>query len=130
MTTRWRLHDPVTDETWIMPINPNTMTSPHPQKSLATAYGTRRGTDRIRTFMTPEAIVSWEWGGVIRSKEHYDELVRWSRKPGEVHVTDHFGRTWVVVFEKVVPTDRVPTANVPWRLRYTMRSMILREVQP
>ena len=129
MTTRWVLTDPATDETWTMPINPDQMTSPHPApKRLRTQYGIRRGVHRIRTFMSAPTANDWEWQGVIRTEEHYDALVAWAQKPNEVHVTDHLGRTWEVLISQFQPTDRKPTVNVPWRLRYRMRALVLRKV--
>ncbi len=130
MTTRWILTDPATAETWTMPINPDQMSSPQPTRTLSTVSGTGRyqNAARLRTFMTPSAAVDWEWGGVIRSQAHHDTLRTWARKPGEVHVTDHLGRTWAVLFTRFTPVERRPTPLVPWRQRYTMNALILRRV--
>lgn len=125
---RWTLSDPATSETWAMPINPDAMTSPFPGKSIVTAYGSRRGRRRPRTVMTPPPIVEWEWEGVIRTEAHYDQLHTWATKGREVHVTDHLGRTWEVLLQAFIPEDRKPTPQTPWRMRYSMRSLILRRV--
>jgi hypothetical protein len=125
---RWTLTDPATSESWTMPINPNAMTSPQTAKTLRHAYGIRRGVDRVRTFKTPNPAVQWEWSGVIRSKEHYDDYVYWASKTGEVHVTDHLGRTWEVFMASFEPEDRQPMANVPWRLRYKVRALLIGRV--
>lgn len=126
---RWILTEPSTSATWTMPINPDRMTSPFPvRKNISTAYGSRKGTDRVRSFMSSPDIHEWSWEGVIRSEEHYDSLVEWASKTSAIHVTDHLNRTWEVVFRKFEPTDRKPTANVPWRLRYKMTALVLRRV--
>lgn len=127
-TPRWVFSDPVTSESWTMPINPDSATSPHPTKTIKTAFGVRRGNDRFRTILNPPTPVEWQWSGAIRSKAHHDQLLAWAERPGLVHVADHLGRTWEVIFSKFDPTDRRPTPNTPWRQRYTMTALILRRV--
>lgn len=127
MTVRWTLTYPSTGESWEMTINPNKMASPHESKNLSFGRGSR-GIQRPATFKVPSGVVNWEWSGVINSKEHYDSLLEWSKKSDEVHVTDHFGRTFEVLIQKFAPEDRRPTGTKPWRLTYTMQAMILRRV--
>ena len=128
MTIRWVLTDPATAETWQMPINPNEMTSPFGSKNLKHSYGARGfwgGTERVALFQLPPGVVEWEWKGVIRTKEHYDSYVYWASKKGVVHVTDHLGRTWVVFLRSFEPEDRRPMATVPWRLKFTVKAMLV-----
>lgn len=110
-----------------MPINPDSMTSPHPTKNLTFAKGIRRGHSRSRTFMTPPPPVEWTWEGPIRTQAHHDALEEWATK-GEVHVTDHLGRSWAVVMQSFDPIDRRPTPQTPWRMRYSMTALILRQL--
>lgn len=125
---RWTLTDPATAETWTMPINPDSMTSPHPPKDFASfAKGIKGGHNRSRSFMVPASPVEWTWEGAIRTPEHHDALEAWSKK-GTVRVTDHLGRTWEVVMQRFEPSDRRPTPNTPWRMRYSMTALILRQV--
>lgn len=125
-TTRWVLVDVHTDETWTMPINPDQMSSPLQDRSIATSYGTQAGPDRVRSFVTPTAAKEWTWGGVIRTKAHYDQLAYWARKSRKVRVTDHLGRTFEVLMQAFAPVDRRPTGQTPWRLRYEMTTLVLR----
>lgn len=126
---RWTLFDPATLTTYVMPINPDRMSSPHPRKKIDTAYGGRGGAGlgRIRTFMAPADAVEWTFEGPIRTQAHHDALQTWSQK-GEVYVTDHLGRTWVVIMQTFVPDERKPTAATPWRLRYTMKCLVMRQL--
>ena len=124
----WSLYDPALDETWVMPINPDQMTTPHKRRDFRYAYGIRKNVDRIRSVVEKPAPVMWEWGGVIRSEAHHEEYVRWARKPGEVHVSDHLGRTFEVFIESLDLQERQPALTVPWRFRYTVRAMIVRRV--
>lgn len=126
-TVRWTLRDTATNETWTMPINPDSMSSPFPARTLKFGNGWR-GDQRVRAFSGSRAPVAWEWGGVIRSKTHYDRLTEWAEKSVAVDVTDHLGRTFRVVIEEFNPADRRPTPRVSWRLRYTMKALILERV--
>lgn len=125
---RWRFTDPSTGEQWTVPINPNQMSSPHRGKQMVYAHGTHIGEHRIRAVQTPGEIVHWEFGGVIRTKRHHDDLHYWAEKEHEVEISDHLGRTFEVIIEEFRPEDRTPRAEVPWRMTYTMRAMILRRV--
>jgi hypothetical protein len=126
-TTRWVLTDTVTAETWTMPINPDSMSSPLQGRTLKFGYGYRLD-PRVRAFSGQREPVEWEWSGVIRSKSHYDALVAWAEKSVAVDVTDHLGRTFRVFLTEFNPTDRRPTPRVSWRLRYAMKALILERV--
>ena len=129
MTVRWVLFDPATSESWTMPINPNAMTSPEPtKKNLKHVSGVLYNKETLRTFMNRPTLHEWEWKGVIRTKEHYDAYVYWMGKTGAVQVTDHLGRTWEVFLKVFDPEDRRPMATVPWRLNYTVKSVVTRRI--
>lgn len=126
MTTRWTLTSVDTGDSWTMPINPNTMSSVNRTRQVDTFSG--GVTSRVRSFERAAEPVKWTWAGVIRSKDHYDALAAWARRPGKVRVTDHLGRTFEVLMQQFEPEDRKPTAKVDWRLRYTMQVVLLRRV--
>lgn len=123
MTVRWVLHDVATDESWTMPINPDSMSSPLSKRVLRVTTGQIGG--RKRVFQTPPQPQEWEWSGVIRTKAHYDALVDWAKRSVEVDVTDHLERTFRVFINAFVPEERPPTPQTPWRGRYTMKTTIL-----
>jgi hypothetical protein len=126
--SRWVLTHVGTGATWTMPINPNTMSSPHQDRSIQTSYGTRAGTERLRGFVTPTEAKEWTFGGVIRTKEHYDTLEAWAKLSGHVRITDHLGRTFEVLISEFTPEDRRPSKNVAWRMTYQMKTLLLRRV--
>ena len=71
--------------------------------------------------------------GISRSRANLTEAIfpslpRSPKKSVAVDVTDHLGRTFRVVIEEFNPTDRRPTPRVSWRLRYTMKALILERV--
>lgn len=124
---RWTLKDTTTDEVWEMPINPDSMTSPEPDRQLSFGQGFRKNT-RLRTYARPSEAKEWEWSGVIRTQAHHDTLHEWALRGVPVEVSDHLGRTYRVVIAKFDVTDRRPTKTVSWRLRYTMSVRIVRRV--
>lgn len=128
---RWIFHDPEEAETWTVPINPNKMTDP-----LARSRDFRFGvSSRSNNISAPAAIrgleaaaqqpVEWTFGGVIHKQVHHDSLEYWARKPGEIEITDHFGRVWTVAIKTFEPTERRPTLSKPWRFTYEMRALVL-----
>lgn len=128
MTTRWTFTEVETGETYTMPINPDSMSSPFHDRQLVTTYGSRAGGDRLRTIERPAPAKEWEFGGVIRTQAHHDDLADWAKKPGLVNVADHLGRTFQVVFTDFQAEERKPTPQTPWRLRYTMSALVLRRL--
>jgi hypothetical protein len=129
---RWRFTDPVTSYIWTVPINPNQMSSPYPSKQRQTlpatpntAYTDGSG---ILTLQAPVTPFEWTFGGAIRTEEHHDELRAWSQVPNPILIRDHFSRTWKVVITQFDATDRRPTMRTPWRMTYTMRSLMFGRV--
>lgn len=129
MTVRWTFDDPTVPESFTVPINPNEMGSPHQVRDIAMAAGSLGGLNRIRIVdKVPQVPKEWAFGGVIRTKEHHDELLRWTKKKHPIHVSDHLGRTFEVIIKNFEPVDRTPTPNVPWRLRFTLTTFLLKEI--
>lgn len=127
MSLRWKFVDPATGDEWTHPINPNTMSAPPLSvKTLRTGSGSRRGVDRLRGFRAPAPAQDWQFGGVIRTREHHDALHEWAKKDRLIEVHDHLGRVFEVVITGFTPSDRQPTARTPWRLTYQMRTLMLR----
>lgn len=128
-TLRWALIDHSVPETWVMPINPDSMSSPVMKRRQLTFGNGYRQDTRVRTFERPAPAMEWEWSGVIRTQEHYDQLVHWAEKGVAVVVQDHLGRVFRVFITDFLPTDRTPTHRTSWRMRYTMKARILERVQ-
>lgn len=129
MTQRWTFYEVATGQSYTVPINPDSMTSPFGDTRSHTVAHTGTPTGpRTATRMNRTPARDWEFSGPIRTREHHDALETWAKKPGKVHITDHLGRTFVVMFRSFEATDRKPTPTVPWRLRYTMKTLLLRRL--
>lgn len=122
---RWILEDPLLDETYEMHLNPNEATNFRKSKALEHAVGLQ---GRVSSKAAPPRPVDWEFGGVIRTEAHHDELIRWQKKPNKLRVTDHVGRTFEIMLRAIEIKDRTPTPTTPWRFTYTMRTMLLRRI--
>lgn len=130
MITRWLFHDPATGESWTVPINPNEMTDPMArtrnfQFGVASRSSNLPAPAVIRGIENASEPVEWSFGGVIQTQDHHERLESWSRRPGEITITDHFARTWTVLMKTFEPTERRPTLSKPWRFTYTMRALVL-----
>ncbi|NUS01910.1 MAG: hypothetical protein HOV97_05025 [Nonomuraea sp.] len=132
MTQRWTFTDPVGGTSWTTPINPNQASSPFPTRSLQLAPSNwadvGRGLQRLRVFEAPPQPVEWQFGGVLRTKEHHDALRSWAKKSNEIRVSDHLGRTFEVIIKSFRPVERRPTPTVSWRMTYTVTALVLRRV--
>lgn len=117
MTTRWSFYDPEAAETWTVPLNPNTMTSPYPKKTQnSTPVSPVDGA--IRAIETNQG-VEWSFGGVMRTQDHYDTMLTWSQKQNEIEITDHLGRTITVLIIKFDPTDIRSRRPTKWNYTVT-----------
>lgn len=128
LVVRWTFTDTTTDEKVVLPINPNEASPPSSARTFQWAWGSRQGLNRVRGISRPTPPTEWTFGGVIRTKEHYDLLLEWSKRDSIVHVTDHLERTFEIMIKGFEPTERLPTGSTPWRATYTMTCLLLKEV--
>lgn len=123
---RWELRDDAAGEAYVFPINPDSMTSPLPERSYT--FARAAGAQSARTVMAAPTAVQWQFGGAIRTQDQHDALEAWSQRPGKLVVTDHLGRKFEVMITAFEATERTPTRRTPWRLRYTVKADILRQL--
>lgn len=129
VTHRWILFDPATDEQWEFPRSPNRMTSPHPPKnttifSRTIGHPSNLGAGVSRVMQFRQQPYEWSFSGDIRTQEHYEAFIQWTRKTGRLHVTDHFDRTWEIRIDSVELDEQQQTARKPWKFAYTVRANI------
>lgn len=123
---RWVFEDTVTSDSIVLPLNPNTMTTPSIPRAMNWAWGSKWGVDRIRGMESPlDGATEWSFGGVILSEAHYDLLLAWAGRLVILNIQDHLLRRFKVVIRKFDPVERLPTALHPWRADYTMTCLFL-----
>lgn len=127
-TTRWTFYDPAEDDLYTFTINPDSMEDPLKEKKLQFGFGVGAEYGRYSTLEEPREAKAWQFGGVIRSKEQHDILESWYLRDGIVNVTDHLKRTFECIIEDFQVEERKPTKAVNWRLRYTMKTLLLRQL--
>jgi hypothetical protein len=132
MVERWQFHDPHLNEAWIVPLNPNRMTSPFREKNVTTKHTTALDGQVLLWEGAPPP-KQWSFGGAILSEEHYAELKRWVEKQHRTRIRDHFGRWMTVYLIKFDPEPKravnlqttVANADAYWRHEYTIEALIL-----
>lgn len=129
---RWKFLDTETNQSIVLPLNPNEMSSPFPRRELNFAWTAHadQGIGRPRIFQqTSNTPVEWSFSGVILVKTHYDLLLEWTKRLHVVRVTDHLERTFEMIIQNLDVRERQRTAAAKeWRADYTMVCMILKEV--
>lgn len=124
---RWTFFDPTDSSSYTFEVNPNRMTSPYPD--LGTDLGAQSPvTGQYRVFRGPVLPHEWTFGGVIRTATHHDALKLWVGKTDFIHVTDHFGRTFQVLFKEFAPKEQLPTATNANRYEYDVKALVLGQV--
>lgn len=120
---RWVYRDLVSGETYTVPINPNAMTTPYPQRKFiykSTTAGPAGTTVTNEAHADPQ---QWQYSGDILDKAHFDALVYWSRKQNRVQITDHYGRAFIITIDQFNPVPK-RAVNVPWRHTYTVSASV------
>jgi hypothetical protein len=120
---RWLFEDPVAATSYRVPINPNKMTSPFPERSLDSVQTIRQHW-RIRETVK-NAAHEWRFSGVIRDIDHYDNLYLWSLKPNPFTITDHLGRIFEVVPVRFIPDEKRPSARISAKFDYEFLVYVL-----
>lgn len=126
-TQYWTFHDPVTNTGYAMPVNPNAMEAPEPDSAI-TALPTMNihmwnpdmGTGSWQTKTPPRA---WTFSGVTYTERQHEDLWTWVNLPNKFQLTDHLDRTWTVIFMEY-SVQLAPTANQPWRHKYTIHALV------
>lgn len=124
---RWRFTDEEAEESAILILNPNKMSTPTFTREVTYGWTPARGfagVDRSQGQPT-----SWTFEGAILTKAHYDQLLEWSQRGVVLRVDDHLGRSFGIIIEKYDPIERYPTATRPWRADYTMTCLLLEVIE-
>lgn len=121
---RWQFRDMTTGEAYTVPLNPNEMTSPYPAREFSykgTTAGPKGG--QAVTYEAWSGVQDWQFGGAILDEDHFLGLLKWAYCPHKVQITDHLGRTFVVVFKQLDATPK-RSYQRKWHQTYTMHALV------
>lgn len=126
--SRWKFETLDGTQTYSFHVNPNSMTSPIPNRSVEWDYAAAPNGDGSgpvgysgkRAARQPHP---WEFGGIIRSQDQFSAFLLWLNKKTWIRLTDHLGRTYVVRLMAFAPEQLGQSRNVhaPHRHTYTMK---------
>lgn len=114
---------------WILPISPDSMSSPETDKTVDVAH-TTASTGQPHITGAPEVAKPWKVSGYCPNEDFYNHLMAYAAIPRRLYVIDHRGRAWVVAIESIDvqprrrQSDNVSTTN-DWAGTWTMQAYIL-----
>lgn len=123
MVTRWVFYDPVTTDSYTVPINPNSGGTPALQKTItfANTAGPNGNVLMMEGRDTPKTM---SVSGIILNQAHLDAFTTWFDKRYQIQITDDLSRTFSVYITNFTP-QRVRAASRPWKHTFNMTYTIL-----
>ena len=118
---KWEISDG--DTTVNLAYNPVTMSSPFPQKQISIS------TPLNLVTLEPSPAFQWTFEGNVYTDEEYNKLVEWHSKDQILELTDHLGRMWNVISERLDIKDRRDTKKNSQRYTYTWTVLNLGRVE-
>lgn len=125
LTVHW-LWDDGNGHTWIMPKNPERMTSVIKKKALL-AERTTAGIGQHIIWQGATPALSWSFNGTITTEDEYDELVFFHSLNRKFYITDHRNRTFIVTVRSLQMTPRRNSDNF-WTFDYEVNCFMYEEV--
>lgn len=95
---KWVLQDlmPGGLGSWVMPINPTTMSAPHVKKTVGAVHSTAvEGSHHVYEGITP---TEWDFAGFCPDQAFYLKLLAYSELPRRCYLIDHRNRAWIIAF--------------------------------
>lgn len=126
---RWALQDPTSDGvTYVFPINPARMSSPHAARVFTTEHTTAADGQPL-TFEGSPVGVDWSFEGTVQTQSFYDSLEAFLAAGRRLFCFDHLDRIWEISLESI-DWEPVRDSRYPWAHRYKAKAIIYGQVQP
>ena len=122
---RWRFTDPKTSATYVVPLNPNSMSDPPMRPRSTQAQASSVNAADLVITRGPSALGEWKFSGVIRTSDHHDDLIEWFQKDYVIQVRDHFSRTFSIKMLRFEVVERRPTRLNADRYTYTATALVM-----
>lgn len=131
---RWVMQDlmPGGLGSWIMPMNPMSMTPPHVRKNVVVTHTTSPAEGRVLINETHLPPIDWSFAGYCPNEDFYNKLQAYANLNRRFFIIDHRCRAWVVAGTgvEIKPRKRQRedggTFN-DWAGDYTFTAMLLEE---
>jgi hypothetical protein len=123
VVARWQFEDPAPDgETYVLPINPARMSSPHSERVFSTEHTTSPAGQAL-TFEGQPKAVDWAVEGAALTEAHIEAMERFHALQRRFFVVDHLGRGWAVTLE-ALDWQRLRDATNPWAHSYKAKFLV------
>ncbi len=107
---------------WVLPLNPNRMSSPHWSRNLEVTHTTAHE-GRPMVWQQGHHARDWQFSGYCPDESFHNQLLAYRRLHRRIYIIDHRDRAWETV---IVDVD-LRTRNDPdnfWAHDYTVRTVI------
>lgn len=93
---RWVFQDlhPSGIGSWVLPVNPGTMTNPHFERNVNVRHSTSPYGGQVLVGEGAFTGKAWRLSGYCPDKEYYDQLELYANLRRRLYVIDHRGRAW------------------------------------
>jgi hypothetical protein len=128
---RWVLQDLMPEGlgSWVMPINPSSMTSPGVQKTITGQHSTAAVSGQYHLWRGIDMPIEWSFSGFCPDQDFYEQLQAYAAITRRFYIIDHRNRAWKVAItglDMVARKRRLDEHGVPqdWRHDYTVHAVI------
>lgn len=128
---KWVLQDlmPGGLGSWVMPINPASMTSPGVETPVTVQHTTAVVTGRSHIWQGGSTAVEWSFSGFCPDQDFYEQLQDYASLTRRFYIIDHRSRAWKVAITGLDMVARLRAldengAPLDWRHDYTVRAVI------
>ncbi len=123
MVVRWIFTDPVTTDTYTVPVNPNKGGTPTRNKNI-TYLNTAGPGGNVLAFEGRDDTQQIQVSGVILEQAHLDAFNTWFDKRYQITVTDDLSRVFSIYITNFDAT-RINSRSHPWKHEYTLSYVII-----
>ena len=131
----WRFTDPVTDEVYLMEVNPKEDTGSHAierQTKYEAAASTYKSNGSFKVDRTVAAgagtdMQTFSYSGIIYTQEQFLALSTWFNKDYSWRLRDDLGREFLIYVDKFT-VERVRSQKFRWKHSYQFSGIILEEI--
>lgn len=136
MRKAWNFTDPITGESYYLPVNPLEDGGSHGiQKSVKYESPTSTYMSSANQLMVnatviqdaPAEMEGFSYSGTLYTKEEYDAFIYWSNKDHPWELTDDLGRTFLIYVTSFEPS-RARSTRFRWKHTYNFTGIVIREI--